>query len=152
MDDAIKGKVLLIDDEEMVTRNLEMLLRMESSLEPVAFNSPERALEHVGSETVDVVLADFIMPGMNGLDLLAQVKEIQPAASRMLLTGYADKESAIRAINEIGLFHYLEKPWQNEDVLLLLRNAAERSQLLRQLNDQTNSLGELREKIWRMLV
>ncbi len=116
------------------------------------FNSPDQALAYLREETVDAVLADFVMPGINGLDFLAQVKTIQPATSRLLLTGYADKESAIRAINEIGLFHYLEKPWNNADVLVILRNAAERSQLLRKLSDRTNSLGELRDQVWRMLV
>jgi len=152
MTKSVNGKVLLVDDEEMVTRNMEMLLRVESSLEPVAFNLPDQALAYLREETVDVVLADFVMPGINGLDFLAQVKTIQPATSRLLLTGYADKESAIRAINEIGLFQYLEKPWNNADVLVILRNAVERSQLLRKLNERTNSLGELRDQVWRMLV
>ena len=151
-DEMNEGRVLIIDDEEMVTRNLQMLLQMETPFEAVPFNTTEKALEYLQTETVDVILADFIMPGMNGLDFLAEVKRIQPAASRVLLTGYADKESAIRAINDIGLFHYLEKPWENDFVLMVLRNAAERSQLLRQLNEKTTSLSDMREKIWRMLV
>ncbi len=152
MAEGIQGTVLMVDDEDMVTRNLEMLLRMETSLTPVTFNVPQEALTYAKAEQVDVVLADFIMPEMNGLDLLARIKELQPTASRVLLTGYADKDSAIRAINEVGLFQYLEKPWENEFVLMVLRNATERSQLLRRLGDKTSSLNEMREQIWKMLV
>jgi DNA-binding NtrC family response regulator len=152
MAEPTHGRVLIVDDEEMVTRNLAMLLRLESALVPLPFNAPSEALEFVRGESVDVVLADFIMPGMNGLDLLAEVRRVQPAASRILLTGYADKQSAIRAINEVGLFQYLEKPWDNALMLMVLRNATERSQLLRQLGDKTRSLNDMREQIWRILV
>ena len=152
MTDSFEGRVLLVDDEEMVTRNLEMLLRMESKLEPVTFNVPEQALSYMQDNPVDAVLSDFIMPDMNGLDLLAQAREIQPTCSRVLLTGYADKDSAVRAINEVGLFQYLEKPWENDFVMMVLRNAVERSRLLRQLQDTTASLDQFREKVWKMLV
>ena len=146
------GRVVLVDDEEMVTQNLEMLLSMETGYESVCFNRPASALEYLKQNEVDAVLSDFIMPEMNGLDLLAHVKEVQPTCSRLLLTGYADKESAIRAINEVGLFQYLEKPWENEFVMMTLRNAVERSRLLKQLQDKTQSLDTFREEVWKMLI
>jgi DNA-binding NtrC family response regulator len=147
-----EGRVVLVDDEEMVTQNLEMLLDMETEYEAVAFNQPASALEYLKENPADVVLSDFIMPGMNGLDFLAEVKKVQPTCSRLLLTGYSDKESAVRAINEIGLFQYLEKPWENEFVMMTLRNAVERSRLLRQLQDRTQSLDTFREEVWKMLI
>jgi len=147
-----EGRIVLVDDEEMVTQNLEMLLSMETDYEPVSFNQPASALEYLKQNKADVVLSDFIMPEMNGLDLLAQVKEVQPTCSRLLLTGYADKESAIRAINDVGLFQYLEKPWENEFVMMTLRNAVERSRLLNQLQDRTQSLDTFREEVWKMLI
>ena len=147
-----EGRVVLVDDEEMVTQNLEMLLSMETDYESVSFNQPASALEYLKNNEADAVLSDFIMPDMNGLDLLAQVKEVQPTCSRLLLTGYADKESAVRAINEVGLFQYLEKPWENEFVTMTLRNAVERSRLLKQLQDKTQSLDTFREEVWKMLI
>ncbi len=147
-----EGRIVLVDDEEMVTQNLEMLLSMETGYESVSFNQPAAALEYLKKNKADVVLSDFIMPEMNGLDLLAHVKEIQPTCSRLLLTGYADKESAIRAINEVGLFQYLEKPWDNDFVMMTLRNAVERSRLLNQLQDKTQSLDTFREEVWKMLI
>ena len=146
------GRVVLVDDEEMVTQNLEMLLSMETGYDSVAFNQPASALEYLKQHEVDAVLSDFIMPEMNGLDLLAQVKQVQPTCSRLLLTGYADKESAVRAINEVGLFQYLEKPWENEFVMMTLRNAVERSRLLKQLQDKTQSLDSFRDEVWKMLI
>ena len=146
------GRVVLVDDEEMVTQNLEMLLSMETNYESVCFNRPASALEYLEQNEADAVLSDFIMPEMNGLDLLAHVKEVQPTCSRLLLTGYADKESAVRAINEVGLFQYLEKPWENDFVMMTLRNAVERSRLLKQLQDKTQSLDTFREEVWKMLI
>ena len=146
------GRVVLVDDEEMVTQNLEMLLGMETGYEAVTFNLPVSALEYLKDNEVDAVISDFIMPEMNGLDLLAHVKEAQPTCSRLLLTGYADKESAVRAINEVGLFQYLEKPWENEFVMMTLRNAVERSKLLKQLQNKTQSLDTFREEVWKMLI
>jgi sigma-B regulation protein RsbU (phosphoserine phosphatase) len=64
-----------------------------------------------------------MMPGMNGLEFLAEVRKLDPDVPRIMLTGYADKENAIRAINEVGLFQYLEKPLDNEQLLMVLRNA-----------------------------
>ena len=145
------SRVLLLDDEKIVTDNLTLLIQTESTLEPVAFNSPDEALKYLAKEPVDAILSDFIMPGMNGLEVLAQAREIRPTASRLLLTGYADKESAIRAINDVGLFQYLEKPWDNSNLLNVLQNATERSQLLQLLREKTASLEELRDRIWRSL-
>ncbi len=70
-----------------------------------------------------VVVSDFLMPGMNGLELLAEVGRRDPEIPRLMLTGYADKENAIKAINEVGLFQYLEKPLDNAQFLLALKNA-----------------------------
>jgi response regulator RpfG family c-di-GMP phosphodiesterase len=80
-------------------------------------------------------------------------------ASRILLTGYADKRNAIRSINEVGLYQYLEKPWDNDRLLLVLRNAAERSVLLRELDERMQvleqadrALAELRSRLLKTIL
>lgn len=148
----IRGTVLILDDEPMVTRTLDGVLQLDDGLKAVAFNEPQRALAHLREDRVDAIVSDFVMPGMNGLEFLAEAKTIQPEATRILLTGYADKDSAIRSINEIGLYHYIEKPWQNQDLLLVLRNAVERSQLIRSLRELDSSQDEIRDKLWKMLI
>ena len=75
------------------------------------------ALQELEKSPVDLVISDFLMAEMNGLDFLQQVKKMYPDVPCILLTGYADKENAIKAINEIGLFQYIEKPWGFEEIL-----------------------------------
>lgn len=115
--------IMLVDDEPMVTQALSLFLELESDYEVVTCSSGQEALEKMASAKVDVVVSDFLMPGMNGLELLAEVARRDPEIPRLMLTGYADKENAIRAINEVGLFQYLEKPLENEQFLLALKNA-----------------------------
>ena len=147
-----KPRILVVDDEAMVTRTLEGVLRMDGRLECVAANHPRKGLELLETERFDVILSDFIMPELDGLAFLAKAREIQPEASRILLTGYADKESAIRSINEIGLYQYIEKPWDNQQLLMILHNAAERTNLLRRLENGEDPDRELRRQIWKMLI
>ena len=80
------------------------------------------------------------MPKMNGLQLLAKAKQFQPESARVLLTGHADKQSAIQAINEVGLYQYLEKPWDNQQLLLVIQSAIERTTLLRNLREKIVAL------------
>ena len=82
------------------------------------------------------------MPKMNGIQFLNKAKHAQPETSRVLLTGHADKRSAIEAINEVGLFQYIEKPWDNASLLLVIRNGLERTQLLRSLAHKIEQLDE----------
>jgi DNA-binding NtrC family response regulator len=131
-----KSTVLLVDDEKMVLDSLSAFLELETEYRVEAFVSPEKALEFAADNEVDLVLSDFLMPGMNGLEFLQALAEIRPYAPRILLTGYADKDSAIRAINELGLFQYIEKPWNNDDLLIVLRNALERRFLIKALQEK----------------
>jgi DNA-binding NtrC family response regulator len=89
---------------------------------------------------VDVAVSDYLMPKMNGIQLLGRVKEAQPEASRVLLTGHADKQSAIQAINQVALFQYLEKPWDNAQLLLVIQSGAERANLFRELKEKVGEL------------
>ena len=89
---------------------------------------------------MDIVISDYMMPDMNGLEFLMKVKEDHPDVIRILLTGYADKENAIKAINEVGLYQYIEKPWNNEDLLLIIRNGLEKRMLLKTLNEKISEL------------
>jgi DNA-binding NtrC family response regulator len=76
------------------------------------------------------------MPEMDGISFLAKVRELKPHVPRIILTGYADKENAIKAINDVGLFQYIEKPWDIEDLLIILRNGLERQMLMKQLDEK----------------
>lgn len=134
--------ILVVDDERMVTRALTDLLELESPWRAAEFNRPSDALDSLSARDYQVILSDFLMPEMDGIEFLKRVRQKQPFATRILLTGYADKENAIRSINEVGLYQYLEKPWDNDALLLTLRNAVERSALLRRLDETMRRLDQ----------
>jgi putative two-component system response regulator len=140
MPSAASATVLIVDDEEMVTTTLRSFLELETSYRVVTFTSPTAALARLDAEAPQVVIADFLMPGLDGIGFLRQVRERRPFATRILLTGYADKENAIRAINEAGLYYYLQKPWDNEHLKLVVRNGVERSTLFDELDARVSAL------------
>jgi len=130
--------ILLVDDEEMVLNSIKSFFAIESDYRVEAYTSPVRALEDIerNGKHFDLVLSDYLMPEMDGITFLAKVKEKRPLVPRILLTGYADKENAIKAINNVGLYQYIEKPWDNEDLRLVIRNGLEKTVLLKQLEEK----------------
>ncbi len=127
------GKIVIVDDEEMVLTSINSFLTLETEYEVTSFTSAEKALEFVQENDVDLVISDYLMPQMDGISFLGRVREIKPEIPRIILTGYADKENAIKAINEVGLFQYIEKPWDNEDLRIIIRNGLEKKQLMNHL-------------------
>jgi serine phosphatase RsbU (regulator of sigma subunit) len=132
--------ILVVDDDELILSALRGLFLLETDHEVVTHSDPVAALSEAQGRPVEIVISDFLMPHMNGVEFLTQLKKIQPEATRILLTGFADKENAIRAINEVGLYQYIEKPWKNEDLLLAVRNALAEHSLRRQLRDKVGEL------------
>ncbi len=125
--------ILVVDDEEMVLVSIKSFLMLETEYEVVTCNSPAEAVEVVKQRTIDLVISDYLMPEMDGISFLMEVKMLQPHSIRILLTGYADKENAIKAINEVGLYQYIEKPWQNADLALVIHNGLEKRFLIERL-------------------
>ncbi len=136
-------RVIAVDDDSLVLGSLKGLFTLETDYEVEFFDDPTKAIGHMVKNPVDLVISDFLMPQMNGLEFLAEARRLQPEATRILLTGFADKQNAIRAINEVGLYHYLEKPWENDHLLLLMRNALQEKSLRRQLSEKVKDLDRL---------
>ena len=134
--------LLLVDDDEIVLTSIRSLLTIETDYHIDCYMDPHQALDQVRQNSVDLVIADYLMPNMDGIEFLAQVRNLRPDATRVLLTGYADKESAVKAINHVGLFCYLEKPWNNDQLLLIIRNGLEKRFLLKELQEKVSELGE----------
>lgn len=141
------GKILIVDDETMVTRTLSMLLGLEGFSSVVLFNNPNEALEYLNGNEVDLIISDFIMPEMNGIEFLENAKKTQENVTTILLTGYADKENAIRAINEIGIFKYIEKPWDNQNLIINIKNALTQTRLKKELQNKISELEEANSKL-----
>jgi response regulator RpfG family c-di-GMP phosphodiesterase len=140
--------VMLVDDELMVLTALRSFLELETPYRVLTFTSPVAALRALGEEPVAVIVADFMMPELDGITFLRQSRELRPLATRILLTGYADKENAIRAINEAGLYYYLEKPWNNEHLKLVVRNGIERSSLFTELDSRVSALEHAHQELY----
>ena len=135
-----KASVLIVDDEEMVITSVRAYLQLETDYEIHGFTEPEQAIKHMEKNQVDIAVSDYLMPRISGIQFLGRAKQLQPEASRVLLTGHADKQSAIQAINEVGLYQYVEKPWENAQLLLIIQNGIERAKLLRELREKVSEL------------
>lgn len=142
-----KGKIVVVDDEKIVTSAFKTLLKVEGFDDGHFFNSPTEALEFLKNNKPDLVISDFLMPDMNGLEFLSSVNELYPEVSKILLTGYADKENAIKAINEVGLYRYIEKPWDNSDLVINIKNGIERSYLLSELRKKITELEDAKKEL-----
>lgn len=141
------GKILVLDDDKIVTSALKTLFKIEGFSNVSYFNNPHEAVEFLKCEKPDLIISDFLMPEMNGFEFLSLAKELYSDVSMILLTGYADKENAIRAINEVGLYKYIEKPWDNDDLIMNVRNGIERSGLISQLKEKIDELEDAKKQL-----
>jgi putative nucleotidyltransferase with HDIG domain len=125
-----KGKILFVDDEENILRSLQRLF-MDEEVEVLTASSGAKGLEILAKETgVGVIVSDQRMPEMAGVDFLEKSKAISPQSIRILLTGYADVNAAIDAINRGGTFRYLNKPWNDEELVHTVKGALQMYRLL----------------------
>ena len=116
-------RILFVDDEERILRSLALQFRRE--YEVLTESDPLRALERLKTEQVHVLVSDQRMPGMSGAELLAAAQHIAPQTLRILLTGYSDLDAAVDALNNGGIFRYLTKPWDAQEMAFTLRQAGE---------------------------
>ena len=150
-----RPKILLVDDEESILNSLRRLLRGQP-YEVLLATSGAQALEVMALQPVDLVMSDARMPNMDGATLLAHIRQGYPATTRIMLTGYADPSAIIKAINEGQIHHYISKPWNDDEMLLILRQALDHQhsererqrleQLTRVQNDQLKLLNSTLEK------
>ena len=132
--------ILLVDDEPAVVQSISTLLELETPYKVLGETSPQRALQLAKVNSLDLVISDFLMPELDGIKFLLEVRRQSPETTLILLTGYADKENAIRAINEVGIFHYMEKPWDNDDLLTIVRTGLDKRLQLHRLHERTREL------------
>jgi DNA-binding NtrC family response regulator len=116
-------RILLVDDEENILNALRRVLSAQDAQAPgggrptvETFSSPHEALQRAHDTAFDLVISDYRMPQMNGVDFLKSFKAIQPDAARMVLSGYADLDGIIGAINEAQIFRFLAKPWHDSEL------------------------------------
>jgi response regulator RpfG family c-di-GMP phosphodiesterase len=135
---------LIVDDEPNVCDSVADLLRREFRV--LKANSAAAGYEIMQEEEVHIVMSDQRMPQISGVELLTKVKARQPQAIRMLFTGFADLESIIAAINQGHIYQFMKKPWQPEELIAAVRQAAAEHDRLEALAQEREQLaGEVAE-------
>ncbi len=133
----LKGKILVVDDEKSMREVLEIFLKGEGYEVAVAEGGGS-AIEFAKKDIFDLVITDLKMPGMNGVEVLKNVKSISPNTIVVLITAFGSTESAIEAM-KLGAYDYIQKPFKMDDIRLVVKNALEKQKLqkdVRLLKDQ----------------
>lgn len=143
-------QVLLVDDEINVLHALQRTLRqagLDDELRIEIYTEPEKALTRCREIAVDVVIADYRMPCMNGVEFLKAVKEVQPEAVRLMLSASTEFQTLMNVINQAEVFRFIPKPWHAPELLDTIRAAFEqRDQVLENLrlfNELRVQFGEM---------
>lgn len=121
--------VLVVDDEPRVLDALEAVLAAEFRV--LRAEGGEQALRLLPGADVAVIVTDYRMPGMTGVELLRRSQDVAPGAVRIVLTAYTDVDSLMDAINTGRIYHFVPKPWDPNELLIIVRRAAERYTLAR---------------------
>lgn len=137
-----KHPLLLVDDEPEILFTLKGLLRKEFELHTA--ESGQEALEILREHEVHVVMTDQRMPEMTGVELMGRVKNQFPETIRVVFTGYADTKAVIDAINNGGLYRYLTKPWDPDELIEVLHEATSHYD---KLVEKRHLLADLREHV-----
>jgi two-component system response regulator HupR/HoxA len=122
--------ILLVDDEVRVLESLQRLL--EDDFDIHLAHSADEAATVLADQWIQVVISDQRMPGMSGVEFLQEVRERWPEVIRIIISGYTDSEDVIKAVNDAGIHQYITKPWDPDNLLLTVRNAARLFQLQRE--------------------
>ncbi|HLH52261.1 MAG TPA: HD domain-containing phosphohydrolase [Verrucomicrobiae bacterium] len=122
--------VLVVDDEPLIVLALGEILR-QAGYEVVALSDPLAAMQQLKSNAFSVIITDQKMPGLSGLELLAEARRAQPMATRILITGVLDLDTVIHSINQGEIFRFIVKPWIREEFLATVSNARQRYELMR---------------------
>ncbi|HWR67782.1 MAG TPA: HD domain-containing phosphohydrolase [Desulfomonilia bacterium] len=125
-------EILFVDDEEYIL-DIASQIFAERGLEILTSSSPADALEKLKRHEIAVLVSDNHMPGMRGIDLLSRVKVISPDTVKILMTGFADLETALEAINRVEVYRFLVKPWENSQLVAIVEEALEKYRLVKSI-------------------
>jgi two-component system probable response regulator PhcQ len=124
----MENRILLLDDEPNILTALKRVL-MDEPYEILDADSGETGLEILQEKPCKVVISDERMPGMGGAEFLSRVKDLYPETVRILLTGYASIDAAMKAVNDGEIYRFFMKPWDDMDLRMAIRSAIEKFDL-----------------------
>ena len=142
-----KNKILVVDDQVEILHALERQLKDEYQV--FTASNGEEGLKLLKSNTFAVILADQRMPGMTGIDFLSRSLLMQSESIRILITAYADIQASIDAVNKGQIYYYVSKPWEPDDLRLIVRRAVERYNLQLKNIQLTEELQKSNEQLKR---
>lgn len=139
--------ILIVDDENEILSALNRLFYDREDITVHLAKSGKEGLKILENHPVDIVISDQIMPGMSGAEFLNEVNRLYPETIRMLLTGYSNMEAAIDAINKGGISRYLSKPWNDEEIILIVDQAIELIRLKKENQAQAHIIQEKNQEL-----
>ena len=149
-----KHTILCVDDETNILHSLKRLLRKESSYRMLTASSGEEGLNRLSENNIHLVLSDQRMPGMDGTEFLARVREKYPDVIRIILTGYTDVDTIMDSVNKGNIFKFLLKPWNDQNLKLEINRALDQYDLIQtnqglneQILKQNQELTEINENL-----
>ncbi|ACY17632.1 response regulator [Haliangium ochraceum] len=119
-----KLTLMIVDDEEQILKMLARLFRRDYRV--VTANGGQEGLKTFDEERPELVLSDQRMAGMTGIEMLKQIAEKEPGTARILITGYSDIDAVIEAVNHKLLDRYVTKPWDNDELIEIVKEGAAR--------------------------
>lgn len=146
---ACRAAVLCVDDEISILKSLQRLL-MAVGFDVVTATGGEQALLLLEKREFAVIISDMRMPGMTGAEFLQLAAQRCPDSQRLVLTGYADIDSTIMAVNKGQIQHYIQKPWSNEALVVQVRESAEKYLLIKQNLELRSKLSVQNQKLKEM--
>ncbi len=144
-----KIKILCVDDEENVLKAIKRLF-FDEDYEILTASSGIQGLDILKKENIQIIISDYRMPGMSGVDFLKEVRKNWPETVRIVLSGYADITSIVMAINEGEIYKFIPKPWNDTELKITILNAIERYHLYKKNLELTKELKEKNEELTRL--
>jgi DNA-binding NtrC family response regulator len=129
---APRATILFVDDDEHVRKALARSLQRCGDYRLLFVDGGRPALELMRKEPVDIVISDQSMPGMTGLELMKLVRDRNPEIIRIILTGHADADTVMEAVNQGEVYRFLTKPFDQRELQLTLKTACDRLEVERQ--------------------
>ncbi|WP_052379902.1 MULTISPECIES: response regulator [unclassified Pseudoalteromonas] len=124
------ARILILDDDLNILESLKRLLARKKHLQVEYFSEPSKALERAESGLFELFISDFNMPLMDGVTFLSKTKEIHPRSQRIILSGCADLNTVVDAINNVQIYRFINKPWHNLEFIAAIEQALEYHRVL----------------------
>lgn len=123
-------RIMIVDDEPNILNSLTRVLKKVDDWEIETYESAVEAIKRAQTTTFELVISDYRMPEMDGVDFLNEIRNLQPEAMRIILSGFTELEALLSAINEAEIFRYICKPWDDHDLIVTITHALAHREIL----------------------